>query len=50
MHGHTHDSADYRVGETRVVCNPRGYGLENPSYDPALVIEVKREPALVHRW
>jgi Icc-related predicted phosphoesterase len=25
IHGHTHDSADYRVGATRVVCNPRGY-------------------------
>lgn len=24
-HGHTHDSFDYMVGETRVVCNPRGY-------------------------
>lgn len=25
VHGHTHDSFDYMVGETRVVCNPRGY-------------------------
>ena len=24
-HGHTHDDFDYMVGETRVVCNPRGY-------------------------
>lgn len=24
-HGHTHDVFDYMVGETRVVCNPRGY-------------------------
>ena len=24
-HGHTHDEFDYRVGTTRVVCNPRGY-------------------------
>lgn len=24
-HGHTHDSFDYMVGSTRVVCNPRGY-------------------------
>jgi predicted phosphodiesterase len=24
-HGHTHDHFDYMVGETRVVCNPRGY-------------------------
>ena len=24
-HGHTHDPFDYVVGDTRVVCNPRGY-------------------------
>lgn len=24
-HGHTHDKADYQIGESRVVCNPRGY-------------------------
>ena len=26
VHGHTHDSFDYRIGRTRVVCNPKGYG------------------------
>ena len=25
IHGHTHDSADYQVGATRIICNPRGY-------------------------
>jgi Icc-related predicted phosphoesterase len=24
-HGHMHNVSDYVVGETRVVCNPRGY-------------------------
>lgn len=24
-HGHTHDSFDYMIGTTRIVCNPRGY-------------------------
>ena len=24
-HGHTHEDFDYIIGETRVVCNPRGY-------------------------
>lgn len=24
LHGHVHSSHDYTVGETRVVCNPRG--------------------------
>jgi len=39
-HGHTHTSFDYRIGKTRVVCNPHGYGGENPAFDPALVVEV----------
>src|SRR5207253_8190939 len=25
IHGHTHDSFDYCLNGTRVVCNPRGY-------------------------
>jgi Icc-related predicted phosphoesterase len=25
IHGHMHDPFDYTLGETRVVCNPRGY-------------------------
>ena len=25
IHGHTHNSFDYSVKGTRVVCNPRGY-------------------------
>ena len=45
IHGHTHDSADYRRGRTRVLCNPRGYRLasgrfENGEFDPRLVVEV----------
>ena len=47
VHGHTHDSFDYMVSRTRVVCNPRGYPLrkdagsfENPAFDAALVVEV----------
>ncbi|MER8571398.1 metallophosphoesterase [Mesorhizobium sp. M1409] len=40
VHGHTHDSFDYEVGGTRVVCNPRGYGTENPAFDLALVVEI----------
>ncbi len=42
IHGHTHDSCDYRIGKTRVVCNPRGYFPRelNPAFDPGLVIEV----------
>ena len=44
IHGHTHDSFDYAINGTRVVCNPRGYARngvnENPHFDPDLVIDV----------
>jgi Icc-related predicted phosphoesterase len=39
LHGHTHDSCDYRVGNTRIICNPRGYDDENKGFQPGLVIE-----------
>ena len=29
-HGHTHDPFDYMIGETRIVCNPRGYAGWDP--------------------
>jgi predicted phosphodiesterase len=25
VHGHMHNPSDYQVGDTRVLCNPRGY-------------------------
>ena len=40
VHGHVHNSCDYSVGATRVLCNPHGYGSENPTFDGALVVEV----------
>ncbi|TIP49796.1 MAG: phosphatase [Mesorhizobium sp.] len=40
IHGHTHESCDYLIGGTRIVCNPRGYDDENGAFDPALVIRV----------
>ena len=44
LHGHTHGSFDYRVGDTRVICNARGYAKngvnENPRFDGALVIDL----------
>jgi predicted phosphohydrolase len=41
-HGHTHDNFDYMLGDTRIICNPRGYqGHElNPNFNPSFVIEV----------
>ena len=44
LHGHMHDSSDYRIGATRVLCNPRGYArgsnAENASFDPCLTFSV----------
>jgi predicted phosphodiesterase len=57
LHGHVHDSFDYRVGGCRVVCNPRGYAqnrktvsdpgdllFENLAFRPDLVIDLS-DPA-----
>lgn len=42
VHGHTHNSFDYMLGNTRVVVNPYGYkDVEaNPRYNKKLVIEL----------
>lgn len=32
VHGHTHKRFDYMIGNTRVICNPRGYPNENEWY------------------
>lgn len=42
VHGHIHDSHDFMFGDTRVVCNPRGYeGVElNPDFNPHLILEI----------
>jgi len=41
-HGHTHDTFDYEIGSTRIVCNPRGYeGYEaETGWFPNLIITV----------
>lgn len=45
LHGHTHAFADHRVGDCRVMCNPRGYArdgraLERTGWNPELIVEV----------
>lgn len=51
VHGHMHHSLDYRIGRTRVVCNPRGYrpdGL-NKRFRPGLLLDVPaQEPQNGH--
>lgn len=44
IHGHTHVSFAYEVGETAVICNPRGYvGVEeNPNFNPRLLVTLNQ--------
>ena len=43
-HGHTHYPFDYYIGDTRIICNPRGYQSagydESTGWNPDLVVEV----------
>lgn len=42
VHGHTHDSVDHMLGETRIICNPFGYhpNVLNHKYNNSLFVEV----------
>ena len=40
VHGHTHEPCDYRIGKTRVICNPHGYPGENKWFRSDLVIDI----------
>jgi len=42
IHGHTHESFDYKIGKTRVVCNPRGYASteKNKGFRPDYTLVV----------
>lgn len=43
IHGHVHDICDYRIGETRVMANCRGYDnhlADAMGFDPSLVVEI----------
>jgi hypothetical protein len=36
-----HSKIDYMIGDTRVLCNPRGYNeLENPEFDQHFSFEI----------
>jgi hypothetical protein len=55
QHGHVHSQHDYVVGDTRVLCNSRGYPAghhytwrdggprENPNFDDQLVVKIGRD-------
>ena len=41
IHGHVHDSCNYEIGETKIICNPRGYPDEmNQFFDPELIVNI----------
>lgn len=44
FHGHTHHPFDYNIGQTRIVCNPRGYEStdfsEQSGWDPDKCIKI----------
>jgi Icc-related predicted phosphoesterase len=42
-HGHTHDTFDYMIGSTRILCNPRGYKYYEEraeEFDPAFGFDI----------
>lgn len=43
IHGHTHDSKDYMLGSTHIICNPFGYAghEENREFNDRLVLELE---------
>jgi len=40
IHGHMHNSSDYMLGDTRVICNPLGYGNENLGFDNKFMVRI----------
>lgn len=41
IHGHLHNSSNYKIKETQVVCNPRGYSDErNSEFDDNFILEI----------
>ncbi len=41
VHGHIHEYKNYMIGNTRVVCNPRGYSDDpNKQFNPNFVIDI----------
>lgn len=47
IHGHTHDACSYKIGETLVVCHPRGYPGENSSPYQPIMIELGKNGAKI---
>jgi Icc-related predicted phosphoesterase len=43
VHGHMHESFDYEINGSRVVCNPRGYApnASTPEFRPDFIVEIR---------
>ena len=50
IHGHTHDSYDYIIGKTNIICNPFGYHAVdvNKGYNSRLLIDLELKNASVN--
>lgn len=50
VHGAVHSNHDYVVGNSRVICNSRGYFGENPEYVENFTVDLLRlrPSAVVH--
>lgn len=42
IHGHTHSSNAYKIGDCAVICNPKGYFDENKKYNPKFVVDFEK--------
>ena len=42
LHGHTHNNIDYYIGNTRVLCNQRGYSPShlNADFDDDFIVHI----------
>ena len=43
VHGHAHDTYNYKMGNCQVICNPRGYPGEDAGFRCDLVFDLKGE-------
>lgn len=40
IHGHTHNSSDYNLGQARILANPKGFFEENPKFNAYRVLKL----------
>lgn len=40
FHGHMHSPSDYKIGECRVMCNPKGYPGQQTGYNPNFRLKI----------